>query len=117
VFVTLLLIGIQVSGGSLGLQSGLLLLAMAVGFALLAIYIGIFRARNAGAIELLGWIMAGGASVAASYGYLGGARPSLVLLVVAIQIILAGVLRWLAIRRWRDVDWLEFKPYRFGDSS
>jgi hypothetical protein len=114
VFVLLLLIGVQVSGGSMSLQSGSTLLMLAVGFGLLAIYIGVFRARNAGAIELFGWILAGIASFAASWGYLSGNRTSLVLLVVAIQIFLAGVLRWFAFRRWRDVDWLAFKPYRFG---
>lgn len=114
VFVALLFTGMHLSGASIGLPNGLLMLMLAVGFGLFAFYVGIFRARNLGAIEFVGWIMAAGASCAAYFAYVRGYMPVLVPLVVAIQIAAAGLLRCVAITRWRKIDWLEFKAYRFG---
>ena len=114
VFVGLLFAGIQLAGASIGGRSALLILLLGVALSLLVIYIGIVRARNLGTIEFFGWLLAGAASFAAYYGYVSGSWPDLVAPVVLLQVFLAVLLRWLAIRRWRRVDWLDFKPYKFG---
>lgn len=113
VFLGLTFAGIQLGGVSINFNSALLMLALALGCGLSAIYVGLFRARNLGLIEALGWILTAGASLAAYFAYRDGHWPQLVPIVVAGQIILAFILRWVAIKRWRKVDWLEFKPFNF----
>jgi CHASE2 domain-containing sensor protein len=67
-----------------------------------------------GFVEVLGWLLAAGASLVAYIAFMTGEWPELVPIVVMLQVAAAGVLRALAIRRWRNVDWLQFKPYKFG---